>query len=74
MAILCRGYSVNNILTAAMICRSKFSNVKGRLRLLGITDLWKEGIHLLESGKTKLAQNFIFFKIILMDYLLAIVL
>ena len=75
MAILYRGYGVNNILTAAMICRSKFSNeVKVKLRFLGITDLWKEGIHLLESGKTKLAQNFIFLKIILIDYLLAIVL
>ena len=26
-----------------------------------ITDLWKDGIHLLESGKTKLAENFIYF-------------
>ena len=25
-----------------------------------ITDLWKDGIHLLESGKTKLAENFIY--------------
>ena len=24
-------------------------------------DSWKDGIHLLESGKTKLAQNFIYF-------------
>ena len=61
MAILCRGYGVNNILTAAMIFRSKFSNEKVKLRFLGITDSWKEGIHLLESGKTTLAQNFIFF-------------
>ena len=26
-----------------------------------IRDLWKDGIHLLESGKTKLAENFIYF-------------
>ena len=26
-----------------------------------IRDLWKDGIHLLESGKTKLAENFISF-------------
>ena len=26
-----------------------------------IRDLWKDGIQLLESGKTKLAENFIFF-------------
>ena len=25
-----------------------------------ITDLWKDGIHLLESGKTELAENFIY--------------
>ena len=25
-----------------------------------ITDLWKDGIHLLESGKTKLTENFIY--------------
>ena len=25
-----------------------------------ITDLWKDGIHLLESDKTKLAENFIY--------------
>ena len=26
-----------------------------------IRDLWKDGIHLLESGKTKLAENFTYF-------------
>ena len=26
-----------------------------------IRDLWKDGIHLLESDKTKLAENFIYF-------------
>ena len=26
-----------------------------------ITDLWKDGIHLLKSGKTKLAENFTYF-------------
>ena len=26
-----------------------------------IRDLWKDGIHLLESGKTKLAEHFIYF-------------
>ena len=26
-----------------------------------IRDLWKDGIHLLESGKTKFAENFIYF-------------
>ena len=26
-----------------------------------IRDLWKDGIHLLESGKTKLAENFVYF-------------
>ena len=26
-----------------------------------IRDFWKDGIHLLESGKTKLAENFIYF-------------
>ena len=26
-----------------------------------IRDLWKDGIHLLESGKAKLTENFIFF-------------
>ena len=26
-----------------------------------IRDLWKDGIHLIESGKTKLAENFIYF-------------
>ena len=26
-----------------------------------IRDLWKDGIHLLESGKTKSAENFIYF-------------
>ena len=26
-----------------------------------IRDLWKDGINLLESGKTKLAENFIYF-------------
>ena len=26
-----------------------------------IRDLWKDGIHLLESGKTKLAKKFIYF-------------
>ena len=26
-----------------------------------IRDLWKDGVYLLESGKTKLAENFIYF-------------
>ena len=26
-----------------------------------IRDLWKDGIHLLESGKAKLAENFMYF-------------
>ena len=61
---------------SGMIYRSKFLNEKVKsidllftkinifLKTMVIlkTDLWKDSIHLLESGKTKLVQNFIFFK------------
>ena len=35
-----------------------FSQKKGNIET---RDLWGGGIHLLESGKTKLAQNFLYF-------------
>ena len=35
-----------------------------------IRDLWKYGIHLLESGKTKLGENFIYFFIFLFSLFL----
>ena len=69
MAILCRGYGVNDIFISAMICRrGKFLNEKVKrinflLELIceenwyffiedtniETRDLWKDGIHLLES-------------------------
>ena len=69
MAILCRGYGVNDVFISAMICRrGKFLNEKiKRINILlkqnqrlntEIRDLGKDGIHLLESGKKKLIQNF----------------
>ena len=37
-------------------------------------ELWKDGIHLLESRKTKLAENFIYiYQTILADYLVTII-
>ena len=77
MAILCRDYGVNDVFISVMICRrGKFLNGKvKRMKQIceengyffidnsniEIKDLWKDGIYLLESGKTKLAENFIYF-------------
>ena len=81
IAILCRGYGVNDVFISAMICRrGKFLNGKvKRVNFLlkqiceenryifidnsniEIRDLLKDGIQLLESGKTKLAENFVYF-------------
>ena len=77
MAILCRDYGVNDVFISVMICRrGKFLNGKvKRMKQIceengyffidnsniEIRDLLKDGIHLLESGKAKLAENFIHF-------------
>ena len=77
MAILCRDYGVNDVFISVMICRrGKFLNGKvKRMKQIceengyffidnsniEIKDLWKDGIYLLESGKTKLAENFTYF-------------
>ena len=77
MAILCRDYGVNDVFISVMICRrGKFLNGKvKRMKQIceengyffidnsniEIRDLLKDDIHLLESGKAKLAENFIHF-------------
>ena len=74
MAILCRDYGVNDVFLSAMICRRKIF-LNGKVKPVNfllkqiceengyfeIRDLWKDGIHLLESGKTKAAENFMYF-------------
>ena len=77
MVILCRDYGVNDVFISVMICRrGKFLNGKvKRMKQIceengyffidnsniEIRELLKDGICLLESGKTKLAENFIYF-------------
>ena len=65
-AMICRtGKFLNGEVKRVNFLLKKICEEKGYFFInnsnIEIGDLWKDGIHLLESGNTKLAENFIYF-------------